>query len=82
MPAMGGYISYAYRPTFSVKDANVLPNKVQSHSMQNSFMFIGPCIVNIFLYIYIANKMQIYTYYIWKLLYMLQAVPPAIIRSA
>jgi len=35
---MGGYISDAYRPTFSVKDANDLPNKVQSHFMQNIFM--------------------------------------------
>jgi hypothetical protein len=27
MPEMEGYISYIYRLTFSVKDADVLPNK-------------------------------------------------------
>jgi hypothetical protein len=26
--------------------------------------FMGPCIVNIFLYIYISNKMQLYTVYL------------------
>jgi hypothetical protein len=31
---------------------------------------------------YISNKMQIYTVYIWKLLYMFWLVPPPIIRSA
>jgi hypothetical protein len=43
--------------------------------------FMGPCILSIFQYI--SNKMQRYAvYYIWKLLYMFQLVPPPIIRSA
>ena len=42
---------------------------------------MGPCIIRIFQYI--SNNMQCYTvYYIWKLLYMFQVVPPPIIRSA
>jgi len=45
--------------------------------------FMCPCIVRIFQYTYISNKMQRYTvYYIWKLLYMFWVVPPPIIRSA
>jgi hypothetical protein len=44
-------------------------------------MFMGPCIVGI--YLYISNKMQRYTvYYIWTLLYMFRVVPPPIIRSS
>jgi hypothetical protein len=44
--------------------------------------FMGPCIVIIFLYMCISNKMQYYTvYFIWKLLYMFRVVPPPIIRS-
>jgi len=43
--------------------------------------FMGPCIVIIFWYI--SNKMQRYTvYFICKLLYIFQVVPPPIIRSA
>jgi len=39
--------------------------------------------VNIYIYIYISNKMQRYTvYFIWKLLYMFRVVPSPIIRSA
>ena len=44
--------------------------------------FMGPCIVRIFQYTSISNKMQRYTvYFIWKLLYMFRVVPPPIIRS-
>jgi len=42
--------------------------------------FMGPCIVSIFQYI--SNKIQRYTVYIWKLLYMFRVVLPQIIRSA
>src|SRR5215475_583862 len=38
--------------------------------------FMGPCNVSI------SNKMQRYTVYIWKLLYMFRVVLPLIIRSA
>jgi len=34
--------------------------------------FMGPCIVSIFQYI--SNKMQRYTVYVWKLLYMFRSV--------
>jgi len=41
---------------------------------------MGPCIGSIFQYI--SNKMQRYTIYIWKLLYMFRVILPPIIRSA
>ena len=41
--------------------------------------FKVPCIVSIFRYI--SNKMQRYTLYFWKLLYMFRVVSPPIIRS-
>jgi len=44
---------------------------------------MGPCIVRIFHYMCISNKMQRYTvYFIWKLLYIFRVVPPPTIRSA
>ena len=43
--------------------------------------FMGPCIANIFQYIF--NKMQLYTvYYIWKLSCMFRVLLPPIIRRA
>ena len=42
--------------------------------------FICPCFVSKFQYI--SNKIQRYTVYIWKLLYMFRVVLPPIIRSA
>ena len=44
--------------------------------------FVGPCIVNIFLYIYPTRCNFTQFIYIWKLLYMFRVVPPPIIRSA
>jgi len=41
--------------------------------------FMSPCIASIFYYI--SNKMQRYTVYIWKLLYVFRVAPPPIIRS-
>ena len=43
---------------------------------------MGPCIVNIFQYIYPTRCNFTQFIYIWKLLYMFRMVPPPIIRSA
>jgi hypothetical protein len=45
--------------------------------------FMGPCILSIFQYTCIANKMQLTQFiYIWKLLYIFRVALPPIIRSA
>jgi hypothetical protein len=44
---------------------------------------MGPCIVSIFQYMCISNKMQRYTVYLYlEMLYMFRVVLPPIIRRA